>query len=219
MVNTARTWQYVPVLAGMVFLLAACDERPRSPLAPPVSPALVPTYTLSGVVWEDTGAASIPLQGALVTVSTATQAAISDSGGSFRIEGLRAGTTTMSVTRSGYASSSRAIEIAGDTQSDMHISRLSVVTFTLSGIVYEDTAAGRVPVPEVEVYCDSCGSPDGHTFVTTGGDGAYRFGWANNGATPLYVTKAGYRLAGSTGAQIVAPVNGDTRFDIQLVRQ
>jgi hypothetical protein len=159
------------------------------------------------------------VQGALVTVSTATQAAISDSGGSFRIEGLRAGTTTMSVTRSGYASSSRAIEIAGDTQSDMHISRLSVVTFTLSGIVYEDTAAGRVPVPEVEVYCDSCGSPDGHTFVTTGGDGAYRFGWANNGATPLYVTKAGYRLAGSTGAQIVAPVNGDTRFDIQLVRQ
>jgi len=217
MVNSARTWQYVPVLAGIILSLAACDERPRSPLAPPVPPAAAATYTLSGVVTEETSTGSIPVEGALVTVSTSTQRALTDGGGGFRIEGLRAATATMSVTRSGYASSSSAIQIGGDTQVDVHISRLPA--FTLSGIVYETTPAGRVSVPEVEVYCDSCGSPDGHTFATTDSDGAYRFEWSMNGATPLYVRKAGYRLAAGTGAQVIATVNGDTRFDIELVRQ
>jgi hypothetical protein len=34
------------------------------------------------------------------------------------------------------------------------------------------------------VYCDSCGSPTGHTFAETDADGAYTFLWTNNGATP-----------------------------------
>jgi hypothetical protein len=217
MVNTARTCQYVPLLAGMTLLLAACDQPHHSPLAPPVPPTPVATYTLSGVVSEETGAGSIPVPAALVAVSTSTRSAVTDSGGRFRIEGVPAATATISVTRSGYVTHTTAIEIGSDTQWDIHINRLP--TFTLSGMVYEITAAGRIPVREVEVYCDSCGSPDGHTFATTDDDGAYRFEWAMNGATPLYVTKTGYRVSGGNGAQIVAAVNGDTRFDIELVRQ
>jgi len=95
------------------------------------------------------------------------------------------------------------------------------VTYVLSGVVFEMTADRRVPIEGVEVYCDSCGSPVGHTFVSTDADGFYTLAWTANGVHPLFVTKAGYRLFDPAGAlrdQIDAIVSGDTRFDIQLVR-
>jgi hypothetical protein len=98
-------------------------------------------------------------------------------------------------------------------------------TYTLTGIVFEVTATGRVPVDGVEVYCDSCGSPTGHTFASTDAQGSYSFGWAHNGVHPLLVRKAGYDVkdpAGTfpdgTGVRN-AIVNGDTRFDIELLRR
>jgi len=72
------------------------------------------------------------------------------------------------------------------------------------------------------VYCDSCGDPLGHTFADTDAYGFYSFSWTANGQTPLIVQKEGYRLtgdlpAGPVNGWIVAVVNGDTRFDIELV--
>jgi hypothetical protein len=86
------------------------------------------------------------------------------------------------------------------------------------------TAMGRTPIQGVSVYCDSCGDPLGHTFADTDANGFYSFSWTANGHTPLIVRKDGYRLAGDLPAGpvngwIVAAVNGDTRFDIELVRQ
>ena len=97
-----------------------------------------------------------------------------------------------------------------------------VLTYTLSGVVFEMTAMGRTPIQGVSVYCDSCGDPLGHTFADTDANGFYSFSWAANGQTPLIVRKEGYRLAGDLPAGpvngwIVAAVNGDTRFDIELV--
>lgn len=96
---------------------------------------------------------------------------------------------------------------------------------TLSGIVYESTAAGPVAISGVEVYCDGCGSPDGHTFANTGSDGRYSFSWTYDGLVPLLVRKDGYAVVGAsqtfpdgTGTR-VATVNGDTQFDIQLSRR
>lgn len=48
-----------------------------------------------------------------------------------------------------------------------------------------------MPVDGVEVYCDSCDSPIGHTFVYTDATGVYSFGWARNGVHPLLVRKTG----------------------------
>jgi hypothetical protein len=84
------------------------------------------------------------------------------------------------------------------------------------------TAMGRTPIQGVSVYCDSCGDPLGHTFADTDANGFYSFSWAANGQTPLIDRKEGYRLAGDLPAGpvngwIVAAVNGDTRFDIELV--
>jgi hypothetical protein len=217
MLNPMRTWPYVPALAGMVLLLAGCDERPRNPLAPFIPSAPVATYTVYGLISEDTAAGPVPVQGALVALSTSSQRAVTDSTGTYRIAGVSAAKATVLVTRWGFLPNNTAVEIAGDTQRDIQITRAP--SFTLSGTTYEMTASGRVPVPGVSVYCDSCGSPDGHTFATTDSEGAYRFDWALNDATPLLVSKSGYRLPAVTDGRIVAIVNGDTRFDIELVRQ
>jgi hypothetical protein len=97
-----------------------------------------------------------------------------------------------------------------------------VVTYTLSGTTFEVTPTGRAPIEGVNIYCDGCGSPEGHTSTYTDADGLYSFEWSPNGATPLLVEKAGYHVVGQVlnayGA-IVATVNGDTQFDIELARR
>ena len=99
------------------------------------------------------------------------------------------------------------------------------VAYTLSGVVFESTAAGRVAVEGVHVYCDACGSPVGHTSVFTTGDGSYSFGWAYNSTLPLLVQKDGYTVVGATEvlsngmSRRLVTVSGDTRFDIELVRR
>jgi hypothetical protein len=94
-----------------------------------------------------------------------------------------------------------------------------VVTYTLFGTIFEITPTGRVPIEGVGVYCDGCGSPVGHTQTYTDADGLYSLAWSPNGPTPLLVGKAGYDVVGKANQSIVAMVNGDTRFDIELARR
>ena len=91
--------------------------------------------------------------------------------------------------------------------------------------MFETTAAGRVAVAGVEVYCDGCGSPNGHTFAYTATDGSYSFAWTYDGVVPLLVRKDGYSVLGAlrifpdgTGVRN-ALVIGDTQFDIELSRR
>ena len=99
------------------------------------------------------------------------------------------------------------------------------LTYTLSGVVSEVTAAGSVPAEGVRLYCDSCGSPDGHTFTSSDANGFYSFAWARNGVHPLLVWKDGYVVMDPSGALADgravknATVDGDTRFDIQIARR
>jgi hypothetical protein len=96
-------------------------------------------------------------------------------------------------------------------------------TYNLSGVVFEIAAAGLAPVEGAEVYCDSCGSADGHTWVYTDANGFYSLDWTSNGVHPLFVTKDGYRHPNGASlddhGRIRATVNGDTRFDVELVRR
>ena len=97
-------------------------------------------------------------------------------------------------------------------------------TYTLSGVVSELTETGKVPAEGVQMYCDSCGSPDGHRFTSTDANGFYSFSWARNGVHPLLVWKDGYVVLDATGTPsdgtaLNATVDGDTRFDIQIVRR
>lgn len=187
------------------------------PFVPTGPPPPVVTYTLSGAVLEETAAGVTPLTGAAVSVSSSGLRIVTDSQGSFTLPGVLPLLTSVSITKFGYVAVARFVAVSGDTRIDVQMSRMP--SFTLSGMVFEATAEGRIPVQGVSVYCDSCGSPEGHTFNNTDEAGFYSFARALNGATPLYVTKAGYRVPGAADGRVVADVSGDTRFDIELVRQ
>lgn len=115
---------------------------------------------------------------------------------------------------------------------------MTLMGVNLSGVVFESTAAGRVPVAGVSVYCDQCGEV-GHTFVETDANGVFRFSgdiaagggvWVQSGFTTYVIaTKDGY--ADPPGMPVStwpgrppagwreATVAGDTQLDIQLVRR
>lgn len=206
------------IALSVATLLAACGDR-RSPSEPapaaPSAPAV--TYTLSGIVSEDGPAGVTPLEGAIVLVTNSGQHATTGSDGSYSLSGVAALPIFVRVSKPGYVDTSRTLTLSGDTRMDLQVVR--IVTYTLSGIVYEATEGGRMPIEGVSVYCDSCGSPEGHTFASSDENGFYSFAWTSNGSTALWVRKDGYRLAGPTDEWITAAVSGDTRFDIAMIRR
>jgi hypothetical protein len=148
---------------------------------------------------------------------------MTDSNGFYSLSGAHGADNLVSTTKAGYVSYRRTVTISGDTQLDIRVDR--IVSYVLSGVVFEVTEGGQMPIEGVEVYCDGCGSPVGHTSVLTDADGSYSFSWTFNGLNPLFVTKAGYAIVDPTGTlldregRVQVTVNGDTRFDIQLVRR
>jgi hypothetical protein len=98
---------------------------------------------------------------------------------------------------------------------------------TLFGIVFETTAVGQVAVADVSIYCDACGQ-SGHTWLRTDANGYYSFSgdlaagggiWLSAGPILVWVAKEGFQdpLGVLPGRREVR-INGDTRFDIELVR-
>ena len=107
--------------------------------------------------------------------------------GFYSLSGLPATSRSVSASKPGYTTTRNSVVLSGDTRLNLQISRN--VTYVLSGLVFEVTATGRLPIEGVSVYCDSCGDPFGHTYAYTDANGLYRFGWTANGATPLIVGK------------------------------
>ena len=121
----------------------------------------------------------------------------------------------------------------------------SVADVILSGVIYEVTPMGRVPIEGVRVQSDYFHvypSPD----VVTDSTGVFSFRrvwvcgcswapWVDAGITSIYVDKDGYEVPAGQPASIFGrrlgtdappdlglrdvPINGDTRFDIELVRR
>jgi len=164
----------------------------------------------------------VPIRGATVAQTTRFRTlATTDANGRYSMTGLLAASYTISVTSFGFVTETQTVGMTGDTQLDISLER--VESHILSGVVFETTETGQVPVEGVEIYCDSCGSPDGHTFVYTDPDGFYSLAWTIDGVHPLFVKKAGYAIFNPTGklldqyGRISATVKGDTRFDVRLV--
>jgi hypothetical protein len=211
-------------LLGLSLMSSGCSDG--GSLAPPLSPGTPNpppvTYTVSGSVSELSGDAIIPVADARISDSSG-RSAVTDDQGRYSLSGLTAATRSLSITKPGYLTAVRMVTMTADVQVDIRIERIR--HYVLSGMVFEMTESGRVPVEGVELYCDSCGSPDGHTFVYTDANGLYRLEWTLNGVHPLFVTKPGYDIFDPTGTlrdqhgRISAAVDGDTRFDIQVRRQ
>ena len=224
-IGTRNTILRLSAVWSMTALLAGCDARPSSPTAPtPPGPGTPPavTYSLSGVVSEMTATGAAPIEGATVAEQSG-RTVVTDANGHYSLSGLTEMNRVISVSRNGYVTGTRTVTMAGDTQLDIRLERIQ--SYTLSGVVFEITGDGKIPLEGVEVYCDSCGSPDGHTFVYTDAKGFYSLSWTTNGVHPLFVTKSGYEIFDPAGTgrdafgRISATVRGDTVFDVQLVRR
>ena len=218
-----------PQRLGVVFAFAAVmvhagcgsSSTPTSPTSS--APAAITAYEVSGVVSVRTATGLEPLAGVEVRESGLRLRATTDIEGRYRLLSVPAGLRLVEVSKWGYQTESTQVMVAADTELNLVV--VPIPSYTLSGIVFETTPAGRVPVEGVWVYCDTCGSPDGHTEAYSDTKGAYSFAWSINGAHPLLVRKGGFALASPSGnlpgyAEIITPtVWGDTRFDIELVRR
>ena len=212
--------KHLPLALTLAILVSACGNGSPGTAAPTTPAAPVGTHIVSGFIVEMTAAGSAPVEGVRVMEATSQATATTDRAGFFSLSGVPAVNAFFSATKDGYERFTKSVQISGDTRLD--IAMVRVVSYTLSGIAFEVTAGGQSPLEGVEVYCDGCGSPVGHTFAYTDKDGFYSFSWAFNGATPLLVRKAGYDVLDTVGSfpgQVVATVKGDTRFDIKLVRR
>jgi len=84
-----------------------------------------------------------------------------------------------------------------------------------------------VPIAGARVYCELCGEGT-HTFATADANGFYRFSgdladgggvWLSPGIrTPVLVLADGYADPPGLAGRYVL-INGDTRFDMQMVRR
>jgi len=210
----------VPLIFAMS--ICACSSSPTSPKATGAR------YTVSGVVVASTAAGLVPVEDVRVTADAPvgstnhdTLAATTGKDGLYSLT-VDAGVRSLLLMRDGYVTAQKSVTVSGDTRFDIQIVR--VATYSLSGVVFEMTSAGVAPVEGVEVYCDSCGEY-GHTSVHTDANGYYNQTEAHTGNTALYIGKKGYDVIGAidtlsdgSGRRDVV-VNGDTRFDIQVVRR
>ena len=92
-------------------------------------------------------------------------------------------------------------------------------TYALSGVVSEVTSDGLVPVEGARVEtCDSTSSGcASHMFLTatTDRNGSYRVpGLSLGEQRDIGVSKEGFEASSHR-----VPINGETRFDVQLVRR
>jgi hypothetical protein len=214
--------KHLLIVTASVMLLSACSgsTHASNPAAPtPAAPTPIASYIVHGVVFADTATGVLPLQGAQVQGPRGS-AITTGIDGSYTLTGL-AGTTLVNVSRPGYAPVQIRLEVTADMQFDVHMVRAATVS--LSGVVFEVVAGDRVPIEDVEIYCDSCGEY-GHTRAYTDASGRYSFPELfGRGYTLLLVRKDGYAvknaiaLGNLEGAAVT--VDDDTQFDIELLRR
>ena len=220
---------WVVVAGVLVGTGAGCESSsvPTAPTATPPGAAPQPTYTISGVVYADTAEVvpidSVRIESGDLRVYIGGLRLLATTGpdGGYSASGI-AGPISLRLIKFGYEVSEKSISISADTRVDFRL--MPKPTFVLAGVVFEVTSGGSVPVEGASVYCDSCGD-GGHSWLKTDGQGRYAFPAVYNGTTPIIITKAGYSvvapsrtLQDGSGMKDVL-VNGDTRFDIELVRR
>ena len=99
-----------------------------------------------------------------------------------------------------------------------------VPNITLSGVAYELVQGERVPIEGVDVYCEPCGEST-HNWATTDSKGFYTFTGIWGTSFPIRAGKKGYedppgaRSASNGAGWRDVVINGDTQFDVQLVKK
>jgi hypothetical protein len=225
MTNQTRKFGALGAL-GLAMLTWACQGKSASipTSASPAQLAATPAPqrdTFSGLVRElTTTGLGTPVEGVLVAEANSHQTASTDKNGAFTMVSV-SGPVAFSLTKPGYFTRAIATtlppSVIGLTLPIVAIPE----AYTLSGLVYEMTPAGRVPVAGVQVEGFSfCCSQ--RQIATTGENGQYSLS-LYAGESAIYVNKAGYDfdgpiLSNCDNCDAIVTLNGDTRFDIAVVR-
>jgi hypothetical protein len=186
-----------------------------------------------------------PVEGVLVQVNL-VRPGTTDSNGFYSIPGLTltglapnvaiGNFNTVTAWKPSYVNDTRTMTISGDTRLDIELIRRA--TFTLSGIVSEMTETGLAPIEGVQIDDWSCDPvfpgnrqrlpSDGCNYglsqsTTTDKNGRYSISGVYATQNFVCATKEGYQgnmpeseCGGYSGS---LTVDGDTRFDVQLVRR
>ena len=225
----------VLVVGALSLLVASCSDSKNASLTSPTpvavaAPVTPSTHSISGrvsavsrgVAWTpQTGAA---VEGVLVTETNSHQSAITDAKGIFSITGV-SGPLSFSVSKSGYFDRHTSTIPAGAGYMELRIDPIPT-TYTLTGAVFEMTSSGRVPVEGVRIEGSTCDDPSycKDQISTTDRNGLYSL-TLYEGRNDLWVSKEGYQTdppvlhAGDYDYNATVTLNGDTRFDIQVVRR
>jgi hypothetical protein len=203
------TFRRTIAIASLAIGISACSpDRPSDFELPPPPP----TFTLSGTIVEpsDSGPRPAPSIEVQIQPSPLTHGpyprTTSDPNGNYSFYGLIAGEYSVQFTSMFHEIVTRTIRIDRDTRLDVELERLPM--YTLSGIVFEMTEGGPVPVAGVHVENSNL-----HDGMLTDEKGFYSIR-ALRGSLFLYVNKAGYFSVSHD-----LSISGDTRMDIQLVRR
>ena len=218
-----------------VSMLACGGSSPTTPAAL-VAPTQ-PTFTLSGVISAVTPTGLTPLEGVHMFING--RRATTDDQGVYRISGLEPNSfgTSVTATKAGYKVETTSLTISGDMRVDMELVRTAI--FTLSGVVSEATSAGLVALQGVRVHVESMpcdqivpgcvgfGDPIGILQTAmTDKNGFYSIPSLYPGKNNfIWADKDGFDdpfpahyPENPEGGQAIT-INGDSRFDIQLVRR
>ena len=193
------------MLAIMTVTCGGEGPTTSTPLPTPTRP----TATLSGLVFAVTPTGLRPVEGARVRLEVGSFRldALTDQHGLYSMTGLYEGSSSVTTSREGYDIDTRKVTISGDVRLDIGV--VPRVPHTVSGVVFEMTPSGRVPVEGARVHWSET-----HVDYLTDATGFYSVSGVFNGFHTLVVGKEGYQEAVK---QMTS--NGDTLFDIQLVRR
>jgi len=104
----------------------------------------------------------------------------------------------------------------------------TLTAVSLSGVIYESTPVGQMPIPGAVVYCELCGEIT-HTWATADANGFYLFPgditkaggvWLSPGRpTPILVRGVAFEERTWFGRSLLAIIDGDTTLDVELIRR
>ncbi len=211
-----RKTDWITALLGAIAVAcatstAACGDTPTAPEPRTIN-------SLSGTVRDVCGL--VPLEGAVVTHTGTSRSVTTDRRGAYLIYELPSGSSIITVAMDGYESVTTSVDVFGVTPLDLRLvpvrPREPLPPAALSGVVYEKTAAGQVPVAGVLVE-------DSNTHISskTDAEGRYRLVFESrecsrfDGSVSLYVAKEGYQTIGRSEIG----VSGDTHLDIEIMRR
>jgi hypothetical protein len=223
------------LVLSLVSMWACGSNGPTTPTALVVPTQ--PTFTLSGVISAVTSTRPTPLEGALIFVGG--HRAMTDGDGRYSISGLEPNAFGCAVTASkaGYASATTNLTKCADATVDMQLVHTAI--YTLSGVISEVTSRGRAPIEGVRIDVSSMPCDEHGTGCVGFGEGIGLFQSATTDKNGFYSIPAVYLgnyntiWAAKDGFEDPFPahypenpeggraitIDGDLRFDIQLVRK